>query len=62
MSTFNPFDVDKSYVSPYDELLDKLAKKGFSESQRNEYEKHQKIAKLRDSVQAVDTGIIGKDF
>ena len=62
MSTFNPFDVDKSYVSPYDEFLDKLAKKGLSESQRNEYEKHQKIAKLRDNIQDVDTGIIGKDF
>lgn len=63
MSTCNPFEVDKSYVSPYDKFLYELSKKELSDSQRKEYEKHKKIARLRDNAQGEDaTGEVWREF
>ncbi|OGV26768.1 MAG: hypothetical protein A3F18_02275 [Legionellales bacterium RIFCSPHIGHO2_12_FULL_37_14] len=53
MSKFNPFNIDKSYVSPYDQFLAEFdLENELSESQLAEAEKYKLIAKQRDNVQA----------
>ena len=52
MSKFNPFDINKSYVSPYDEFLAEFENNHeLSLSQQQERTKHSRIAKLRDKSQ-----------
>lgn len=43
-------DIDKSYISPYDEFLFAFDRKNAkSVSQKKEIEKHRRIAELRDN-------------
>ena len=53
----------KNFVSDVDETLAQLREKlPESESQRQEIEKHSKIAKQRDHIQTTEESIIWEDF
>lgn len=60
----NELDIDKAYVSPYDKFLyhfDATHEK--SESQKQEIEKHERIAKMRDNKDyAEKKGVIWEAF
>lgn len=50
-------DINKAYVSPYDEFLFAFDEKNKpSKSQQQEIKKHKRIAYLRDNVDPVDAG------
>ncbi len=52
----NKRDIDKAYVSPYDQFLYKFDfEHELSQSQKKEIKKHQRIARLRDNPDAKDS-------
>ena len=53
----NPLDIDKAYVSPYDEFMytfDATHEK--TASQLQEIKKHQRVASLRDNPRTTENG------